>query len=486
MLSAAKTAGQNPLVGSRTAAIVQTAVYEAVNSIDGSYTPYLVDLPAPLWASKEAAVAQAAHDALLGLFPAQATVLDLELKSSLQGIPDGPAKAAGIRVGEAAAQLMLAVRADDGWDAVVDYVPGDKPGDWQPTPPNYGPPVAPQWPYVTPFALQSGSQFRPPPPPTVGSPEDRAALKQVRELGAIDSTVRTADQTEAALFWQGIVTPNLAAVENWNQIAQRVAVSQGNTLVQNARLFALLDLTEADAFIACWDAKYTYNFWRPVTALRYNVDPDWTPLMATPSHPSYPSAHSSISGSSAAVLASFFGHDDIPFSYSWVGLPGVTRSFASFSAATDEIGQSRIWAGFHYSFDITAGQGLGQSVGEYVFQNFLQPRTAAHAATGDASILSAMRAVPTGEGTGTNLGDDGRLPGTSGANLSAGGLTLDLRPASATSSSAVSDPAAPAAWHKYSAGTQPLSRDDNLDDLLGLAGSWDAILVSAPGMMVGA
>jgi membrane-associated phospholipid phosphatase len=379
-LAAVRTAGQNPPVGARSEAIVQAAVFEAVNSIDKSYNHYLVDIPAPAWASKEAAAAEAAHDALVGLFPAQQLVLDLELRASLQGIPNDDAKTSGIDVGHAAAQIMLAVRAHDGSDRVVTYTPGTEPGDWQPTPPAFGPPLVPQWPSVTPFALERASQFRPPAPPPLTSAEYAAAFNQIKELGALDSPTRTADQTEAALFWQGVVTPNAAGW--WNEIAQRVAVERGNSLVDNARLFALLNLAQADALIASFDGKYTYNFWRPVTAIRAvdqgnpntERDPSWTPLMATPSHPSYPSNHATNSTAAAVVLASFFGTDAIPFSFSWEGLPGVTRSFDSFSAAAHEAGLSRIWAGFHWSFDITAGEPLGSAVGDYVFQNYLQPQ----------------------------------------------------------------------------------------------------------------
>src|SRR5262249_27111234 len=155
-------------------------------------------------ASEEAAAAQAAHDALVGLYPAQTPPLDLQLRASLQGIADGEPKTWGIRVGHAAAQILLAVRAHDGADRVVPYTPGTNPGDWQPPPPAYGPPQVPQWPDVTPFALQSGSQFRPPPPPALSSAEYTVAFNEVKELGSRDSLTRTADQTEAALFWQGV------------------------------------------------------------------------------------------------------------------------------------------------------------------------------------------------------------------------------------------------------------------------------------------
>jgi membrane-associated phospholipid phosphatase len=284
---------------------------------------------------------------------------------------------------------MLAVRAHDGSDRVVNYTPGTDPGDWQPTPPAYLPAHAPQWPFVTPFCLQSASQFRVPPPPALDSPEYAAALDLTRDLGSLDSASRTADETEAAIFWQGIAVPNATQMSIWNDIAQAVAVSQGTSLVQNARLFALLDLAAGDFAIACWESKYTYNFWRPVTAIRYDTDPSWTPLMATPNHPSYPAAHASLSGTSATVLAAFFGTDAIPFSVSWEGFPGVTRSFDSFSAAAQEAGMSRIWAGFHWSFDVTAGLAQGQAIGSYIFQNFLLPVGGAGGGGGSPSTVRA-------------------------------------------------------------------------------------------------
>jgi membrane-associated phospholipid phosphatase len=371
---------------------VQGAVYDAVNSIDGTHTPYLVAIPAPAFAgddattAEEAAAATAAHDALVGLFPTQAAIWNLELKASLQRIGDGDPKTAGIQVGQAAAQNMLSARANDGSGMTVDYTPGTNPGDWQPTPPAFAPALAPQWGMVTPFCLQSGSQFRPPSPPALTSPEYTATFNLTKDLGAFDSTTRTADQTEAAVFWIGpaISVDFFGAI---NKIARELAVDQGNTLVQNARLLALLDLGMADEQIACWDAKYTYNFWRPVTAIPAAdttgnadtvADPNWTPLYPTPNHPSYPSAHSTQMGGTAAVLASYFGKE-IPFSLSYDGLPGVTRTFAGINAAADECEMARIWAGFHWSIDTAAGDALGRSVGAYIFQNFLLPRGGAAA-----------------------------------------------------------------------------------------------------------
>jgi PAP2 superfamily len=386
MLGALRAGGLDPRSNGRVAAIEGAAVYDAVNSIDQSYTPYLALIPAPAGASEDAAAAQAAHDALVGLFPAQAAVLDLDLKASRQGVADGGAKTAGIMVGQTAAKNILAARANDGSDKTVTYTPGTNPGDWQPTPPAYGPPLTPQWGMVTPFCLQSGSQFRTPPPPALTSPEYTAAFNQVKDVGSLDSTTRSADQTEAALFWQSITTPTSSALGIWNVIAGEVAVAKNNTLVQNARLFALLNLIGADDQIACWDSKFTYNFWRPVTAIRAAdttgnpdtvADPNWTPLFATPSHPSYPGAHATFSTSQATLLGDFFGTDTIPFSLSWEGLPGVTRSFASFSAASHEAELSRIWAGIHWAFDETAGETQGALVATYIFHNFLLPHPSA-------------------------------------------------------------------------------------------------------------
>jgi membrane-associated phospholipid phosphatase len=493
LLAAIRNAGQNGVFATRTAAIVQAAVYDAVNSIDQSHMPYLVAVPAPAGADESAAAAQAAHDALVGLFPTQSSVLDLELKAALQDIADGDAKTAGIQVGQAAAQNILTARASDGSDKTVDYTPGTNPGDWQPTPPANGPAAFTQWPGVTPFALQSASQFRPSPPPALTSPDYTAAFDQVKDLGSFDSTTRTADQTEAALFWQGVATPNTGTVGLWNLVAQEVAVANSNSLAQNARLFALLDLAEADGMIANFDAKYTYNFWRPVTAIREadtdsnpdtDPDPNWTPLLATPSFPSYPSLHSTVSTAAATVLASFFGTDAVPFSLSWEGLPGVTRSYDSFSAAAHEAGQARIWAGFHYSFDVTAGEGLGQSVGAYIAQNFLQPIPSPPPGGAASAIPSGKHGLRTYEATLiSQSGASGRpsertgiSPDQSGAghavgrsNLSAQGKDDRLRLEPMITNSTHGGKAS----HPWSAAAQLQTGGNSIDDVFASAASWE-------------
>jgi hypothetical protein len=274
-----------------------------------------------------------------------------------------------------------------------------------------------------------------------------------------------------------------------------VAIANSNSLVQNARLFALLNLAEADSMIANFEAKYTYNFWRPVTAIRAadtdgnpdtDPDPSWTPLLATPSFPSYPSLHSTVSTASATVLASFFGTDAVSFSLSWEGLPGVTRSYDSFSAAAHEAGQARIWTGFHYSFDISAGEGLGQSVGAYIAQNFLQPITTPPPGggavqipngkhglrTGGESLLSLSSALlQTGSAsqhlTSMRLTPEGStLPAeVTGIALSAQPSTIHPLTVDAIGNSKVSDSHASETSYTRLTSVHPLSRASSVDDL---------------------
>jgi len=270
------------------------------------------------------------------------------------------------------------------------------------------------------------------------------------------------------MFWQAIATPTSTPPGLWNKIAQVAAVSQSNTLVQNARMFALLDLTLADEAIACWDAKYTYNFWRPVTAIRAadttgnpdtDPDPTWTPLLATPSHPSYPSAHATELGGAAAALTSFFGTDALPFSISWEGLPGVTRTFAGFTAAGDEATMSRIWAGIHWSFDIDAGHALGLSVAGYISQNWLLPRTSPPPSGSPASIVLAKGSIAPGS---TSLPTD--------VTARAWGETIvHPTPADTSSNSAVSKHSATATSPARLVAAHAQSRASCVDDLFGFA-----------------
>ena len=364
----------------RDLAIVQTAIYDAVNSIDHTSGAFLVQANAPAGASPVAAADAAGLFTASALFPNDTALFQATYLSVLAGVPDGQGKADGLAVGRSVAEQTLISRVTDGANAVVPYTPGTAPGDWRPTPSAFAPAQTPQWPFVTPFALTSGSQFRPGPPPALNSPEYTAAFNEVKDFGRVDSTVRTAQETDVAKFWEGKAgTPQIAGY--WNEIAQNAAASRGNTLDQDARLFAELDVALADATIALFDAKYIYNRWRPVTAVQLAgqdgnpdtaADTNWLPLNNTANHPSWVSAHGGISGAAAATLADVFGTDAVAFSLTSEDVKGETHSFPSFSAAAAEAENSVVWSGNHFRFDVTAGDAQGRSVARFVDQNFFK------------------------------------------------------------------------------------------------------------------
>jgi hypothetical protein len=379
LLSIVNTPGAQPanIQPTRNFAILNAAVYDAVNAVDRSHQPYLISVRAPRDASETAAADAAAHSALVGLYPAEQSTLDADYAAELAKVSDGPSKDQGVRLGETVARDLLAIRADDGSNVTAPpFVPGTNPGDFRPTPPNFPTPVFTAWGQVTPFVLDRGNQFRPTPPPALTSSEYANAINEVQSLGSATSTTRTADQTIVGKFWA-------PPIQNfWNQIAQTVAVAHHSDLATTARLFAALNLSLADGAIAFYDAKYTYQLWRPVTAIRLAdtdgnaqtiADPTWIPLAGnTPADPSYPGAHSTLSVTAADVLASFYG-DNQHFSITSPALPGVTRSFTSFSAAVDEAGLSRIYAGVHTRIDHVAGLELGDEVAGFVLHNALLP-----------------------------------------------------------------------------------------------------------------
>jgi PAP2 superfamily protein len=382
LLSIVNTPGAQPatIQPTRNFAILHAAIYDAVNAIDRSHEPYLISVRAPRSASETAAADAAAHTALDGLYPAQRATIDADYATELAKVADGPATQKGIRVGEQVAADLLAIRASDGSSvAAPTFVPGGAPADYQPTPPNFAPPVFTTWGQVTPFVLDRGDQFRAVAPPSVRSDAYAAALNEVESLGSATSTTRTPDQTEIGKFWN-------PPIQNfWNQIAQTVAAAHHSDLPTTARLFAALNLSFADSAIAFYDAKYTYRLWRPVTAIRNadtdgnaatSADSNWLPLtINTAADPSYPGAHSTISAAGADVLARFYA-DDQRVSVTSPALPGVTRSFTSFSAAAEEAGLSRIYAGQHFRFDHEAGLQLGRRVARFVLANALLPNAA--------------------------------------------------------------------------------------------------------------
>jgi hypothetical protein len=369
-----------PPVASRALAMVEAAAFDAVNAIAKKYQVYHVSITAPADASADAAAAAAADRVLLNLFPKEADRFAAILTGSLAFIPEGHGKADGVALGQAVADQILAWRQNDGSKVNKPYTPGSDPGDWVPTPPGYLPALLPQWPDVTPFAMTSGAQFRPAGPPALSSADYAAAFNQVKSLGSVNSTTRTPQQTQIAKFWAdgaGTVTPP----GHWNEIAQHLSVQHGLSLVDDARLFALLDISEADAAISCWDAKYTYNFWRPVTAIQKadtdgnpltTPDPAWTPLLVTPNFPSYTSGHSTFSAAAAVVLSGVFGANTT-FTTSSDGLPNAAFSFNSFDEAANQAALSRVYAGIHFMFDSQDGLTEGQALGNYVVNGFLKP-----------------------------------------------------------------------------------------------------------------
>jgi membrane-associated phospholipid phosphatase len=383
LVGAIRTDKTAPPKASRAMALVQVAVFDAVNGLSGVYNPYFVTDPAPSGASPEAAAIAAAHKTLVALFPAQQVALDGEYTISLGSVPPGAAKTLGVTWGETVAGKILALRANDHFSDVVTANFPTGAIWWVRTPPALANPLLPNWPSVTPWGVDDIARFRPAPPPPPASAACEAAFNEVKSVGKVDSTARTADQTQIALFWAdggGTATPP----GHWDLIARGIAISQNLSLIQNARLFALLGIAEADAGIAAWDSKYYYNLWRPITGIREaDVDgnpdtaPDttWTPLIATPPFPSYISGHSTFSAAAARVLGLFFGNDVFNFTTTSDGLPGVQRSFTSFSQAAAEAGQSRIYGGIHWQFDNTAGLATGRALGEQIFYNNLTPVT---------------------------------------------------------------------------------------------------------------
>ena len=408
---------------SRAVAIVHIAIFEAVNAIKGGYRSYVGVPRANPSASVDAAVAQAAHDTLNAMFPSQAGACTALLVEDLARIKGGSQKQAGIAVGRQAAALTLALRAGDGANHAeplygIDFIASDDAGKWRQDPISLIPlALGAHWGEVTPFVLESASQFRTPPPPAMGSPEYAAAYDEVKRLGGdgvVTPTERTPEQTEVGIYWAYDGTPSLCAPPRlYNQIAVQLAGQMGSDAIELARLLALVNTAMADAGVASWESKYFYQVWRPVTGIRESDvgtgpsgtgdgnpatvgDPAFTPLGApasnltgpnfTPPFPAYPSGHATFGGALFQTLRNFFGTDEITFTFVSDELNGVTagndgavrplspRTFTTLSQAEEENGQSRIYLGIHWSFDKTEGIAQGRRIADYVFANAFQPQ----------------------------------------------------------------------------------------------------------------
>lgn len=359
--------------GHRVLAIVQLAVFEAVNSIEPRYAPWLPRMTAAPGASIEAAVAAANRATLTALMPAEKVAIDSAYQAALKSLPEGAAKADGIAAGEKAAAQALARAATDGAAGADNY-------QWQTTPGRYVPTVVPAavtWPRRTPWVMTRADQFRPGPPPDLASEVWARDLQEVRTLGGKNSTARTAAQTDIARFWED-TRPMI-----YYPVLKAVSQMPGRTVAQNARLYAATGMAIDDALIAVFDAKYAYNFWRPITAIRVEhlagggktvADPGWTPFIATPMHPEYPCAHCVVSGAMGAVLRDEMRGQPMPrLSSSSPTLPGAVREWDSVDAFMAEVRMARIYDGVHYRTSTEVGNQLGMTVGALVQQRFAMP-----------------------------------------------------------------------------------------------------------------
>ncbi len=384
LMETVRTPGQHPatIMPVRSYAMMHAAMFDAVNSIDGSHTPYLTDVPGSPNASIEAAAAQAARDVLAALYPTRLAIFDAELAISLQGIEQYRAEQ-GISIGRIVAERLLAARANDGWTVTPPlYSLPSTPGNWQPTPPANAAAQFTHYPSVLPFAITSSNQFAPSAPPAMTSAQYAADLNEVKEIGSVNSLTRTADQTKVAQLWAGVNTPtNFLFV--WNNVARSVSEARGSTTVEKARLFALINMSLHDALQTTFASKFQHGLWRPVHAIRRAeedgnantaADPAWSSLIVAPPYPSFAGNMAGIGTSQSTILALFFGRDDIAFQHTWEGAGGATRSYTSFSAMANEQARARVYGGIHFTFDNVAGQSVGTSVANYIFANVMRPR----------------------------------------------------------------------------------------------------------------
>jgi hypothetical protein len=362
---------QNPFAQARYAAIVQLAVFEAVNSITHKYKPYLGTITAPSDASPDAAAIEAAYQVLSTYFPSQTTLYGA-WTNSMQAIPDGQAKTDGIATGDAAAAAMIALRANDGSSPAEFYTPGPPvPGAWQATPscPVNGVAVgiAFQWQNIVPFGIRSANDFLLDPPPALTSEEYAKAYNEVMTVGSINSTQRPPDRANVALYYAAS-----SPTQVFNQVAEEIAVAQRRTLSENARALALINMAISDSLVASFLNKYDYTFWRPETAIHASGNTNWAPFITTPCFPSYPSNHGSAANGAAEVMRRLYGEAGHSITLTNPAVPTIVLRYTSFKQITDDIADARVYGGIHYRFDQRAGARLGHAVGREVYRNNLR------------------------------------------------------------------------------------------------------------------
>jgi hypothetical protein len=379
MLAAIRIDNTGPTLSTRNLAILHLAIYDAVNSVNPTHQPFRGSLDPGGEASPEAAVCAAGHEVMLALYPPLKARTQSLYEEEVAGFPQTAATTNGLALGAEVARQMLESRDGDGSSTLVTYIPNSEPGQWRRTPPFYRPPLDPHWRYVTLFALPDKEAFVPPPPPPLTSQEYADAFNEVKAIGRSDSTLRTPEQSQIAVFWSDFSYTAMPP-GHWHEIAATIVRNANIPLPDTARLFALLSLAQADAAIVCWEAKYRHNTWRPVTAIQRadedgnpatEADPTWSHYLNSPPFPEYTSGHSTFSKASAQVLTHFLGTDAVEFSATSDSLPGVFRHFTSLAACADEVGMSRIYGGIHFQFANRAGKKCGQKIGDYVSANYL-------------------------------------------------------------------------------------------------------------------
>jgi hypothetical protein len=371
-VNAGYAAQVTPGVSARNIAMMHIAMFEALNSIEPRYTPYRTRPSAEPGTSRDAAAAVAAHYILARAYPDQAKEFDKALEASLAAVPEGSAKTEGTRLGEQSARAIFDERRTDGADAANTYRPFTVAGKYVPT--TF--PLMSGWGAVRPFAMKTSGQFRPATPYALTSTQWAKDYIEVKKMGAKAGSARTAEQTEIARFWA------LTGPATYNPVARQLSAAKSLDALDNARLFALFSIAAADAGVAIFEAKYKYNFWRPVTAIRNadldgnnatERDPTWQPFINTPMHPEYPCAHCTFQSTAASVLQSFFGTDTAEFKLTSTTAPGITRSFNKLSDYVAEVVNARIYDGVHYRTSGEAGAAMGRKIGQYTVQNYLKP-----------------------------------------------------------------------------------------------------------------
>jgi len=363
----------NSILQSRALAIVHSAIYDAVHAVDRKGGAYAINAEAPAGTSVEAAVVAAAHGTLVRLAPAERSMLDAALNASLSRIADGQGKTDGTALGLQIAEKILALRSTDGAATKVAFTAKPGIGLYQLTPPQSQPAILAQWGSITPFVLQSTTDLGFKGAPATTTAQFARDFDEVKSVGGRNSTTRTADQTAAAIFW------TVQTAVPWHAAARAASAAKGLSLSENARLFALLSMAGADSQIIAFAEKYRQPHWRPITAIRAATDLNvaalkgdigWEPLLMTPPHPEYPSAHAMFSGAAEAVLRGFFGNDAVDVSVTAPGPFGVTRTYRKFSELTEEVDNARVWGGIHFHSADVDGSEIGRKIGGIVLREF--------------------------------------------------------------------------------------------------------------------